>query len=616
MTKIQFGRMRLIAAAISFCAGLCSAEDVTWAVPCASPVRWLENVDNWNPARFPGADDTVVLGTSAASPADVYLSSGDVIAVFNATVASTADTSAKVTVQSGASLTFASTAFTNRFSDASRTFSELDIDGGTASFSSLAWFSDTGTGSVIRVRNGGALNFANKVTFGNNRTDFKGATKMYIGTGSTVRQDASSNFILGDGKTTGAGTGSGGEIEINGGTFIAGKRLYFHCGPYDSHYGHGSIRLKSGEFSFADADGALIFFGGGCLANELIQSGGNFSGGFSFQMTVPSKGDNLIAISGGTNTAPSWAFGTLSGNTSGRMHMRIMGREGIVKVGSVSFYSSYGDSFTTPPIFMEFVVDPSTRRDSTYPATPVYVTKARYSGGYGAIRGVHHIRPAGGVQIVHQDYFPMYVKAHDGWIDGHGYDQIESDDSGHGFCRYLYGSNGQYQMIGDEMWTNVFAVVYKNEVLGTDGATWQFRQKLKAEAELVSGAAALATPVVRGWLALPALTKRELRNLKLAKVRFAVTPGEGESLQSVVEGFRTNGYPDSAVEASGIYNVCLVVPKSRLAVGVATDKMLIDFAEYPNYASAKNGTPMIRARVSAVKWDPTFVQRGMDISFR
>lgn len=180
-------------------------------------------------------------------------------------------------------------------------------------------------------------------------------------------------------------------------------------------------------------------------------------------------------------------------------------------------------------------------------------------------------------------------------------------DNQRGFRRYRGGADDQYQTVGEEMWTNQFVTVYsESEVFDEVHNAWQFRQKLKAEAALVDGAAAFATPVVRGWMALPSLRAREVRDMKKARVRLAVVPGADETLQSIVDGFKANGYPDSAVETDGIYNVSLVIPASRLAAGVATDKVIFDFAVYPNYNAAKTKTPTIRATLSAVKWDPEF----------
>ena len=348
------------------------------------------------------------------------------------------------------------------------------------------------------------------------------------------------------------------------------------------------------------------------MPNAFIQSGGQFTGCLSFQAGTGS--DNLVEISGGTNTCDRWRFGTSSGNTTGRMHMRIVGRNGVVKVGGGSFHTPYNkEDFTEPPILMEFVVDPSTRRDSAYPVTPVYVTKwGGGNGGYVLVRGVHHIRPAGGAQLVHQDYFPMYVKGHDGWISGHSGENMEAPDTERGIGRYRGGTDDQYQTVGEEMWTNQFVTVYNSsEFFDTPSNAWQFRQKLKAEAEIASGATALETPVVRGWMALPSLTARNLERMETARVRLAVTPGEGETLQSIVDGFKANGYPDSAVESDGIYNVSLVIPAGRLAAGVSTDKILFDFAVYPNYAAAKSKTPTVRATLSAAKWDPEIKQSGL-----
>ena len=104
--------------------------------------------------------------------------------------------------------------------------------------------------------------------------------------------------------------------------------------------------------------------------------------------------------------------------------------------------------------------------------------------------------------------------------------------------------------------------------------------------------------------------------MKKARVRLAVTPGTGETLQSIVDGFRENGYPDSAVESEGIYNVSLVIPTERLVSGVDSDKILFDFAVYPNYKAAKNKTPTIRATLSAAKWDPLIVRPGFTLIFK
>lgn len=596
---------------------LCRADTVSWNVSCVEPVRWLQSAGNWNPTQFPGAADTAVLGIASATPVDVYLTANDMVSISNASVANAANTTVKISVQTGASLIFANSVETTWFANESNTHSELDVDGGSVTFNGGAWFSDTGTGNVIRVRNGGTIDFENAVVFGKAGDTYDGVTKMYIGHGSVVRQNSSYSFLLGDGATVNNGAGAGGEIEIDGGTFVVGDQLFVHCGPWSGYKGHCSIRLKSGEFSFSGSSKSIHFWGCGDVANEFIQSGGQFTGNLSFQWL--SGSDDLIEISGGTNTADAWSFGTSSGYNYGRMHMRIVGRESVVKVGRGSFYSAYSAAdFTEPPLLMEFVIDPTTRRDSNLPMTPVYVTTPGYSGGYREIRGVHHIRPAGGAQLVHQDYFPMYVKGHDGWIADHGYEQIESPSDNiytSGFNRYRYGADDQYQTVGEEMWTNVFVVAYKNEVLGTSGATWQFQQKLKSEAAFADGAAALETPVPRGYLDLPAIVARDMRDMKKARVRLAVTPGAGETLQSIVDGFRENGYPDSVVEAAGIYNVCLVIPKSRLAVGVADDKVLFDFSVYSNFKAAKNKTPTIRATLSAAKWDPLIVRRGIVMAF-
>ena len=599
----------VLAAAIAATPAITStAGTITWNTSCGQPVRWLESVSNWTPAQFPGATDTVVLGQSGASPADVCLANGDSVSVLNAEVACVANTTAKITVNSGASLTFNDANATNWFGNANPASSELDVDGGSVTFNGMAWFSDRGSGNTIRIRNGGTVDFGKDVVFGNNRIGYEGATKMYIGPGGIVRQNASGRFILGGGWLSGGDKGSGGEIEIDGGTFIAGNNLYFRCGPYGAqygYYGHGEIRLKSGNFSFAGSDQNLHFFGQGALAGKFIQSGGNFAGNLSFQRGVPAESDNLIEISGGTNTCSSWKFGTSSGDNGGRMHMRIVGREGVVKVGTVSLHTPYNaSSFTEPPILMEFVVDPTTRRDTDFPVTPVYVTVRGYNGGYREIRGVHHVRPAGGAQLVHRDTFPIYVKEHDGWASSYVEGSQESTDGSHGFWRYRFAADDQYQTIGAEMWTNVFDAVSKNEILGTTGYTWQFQQKLKAGAALADGAAALETPVVRGYLALPEIAVRDLRDMRFGRVRLAVTPGAGETLQSIVDGFKANGYPDSVVEADGIYNVSLVIPTERLVAGISTDKILFDFAEYPNYNAAKTKSPTIRATISAVKWDP------------
>ncbi|MBR4259397.1 MAG: hypothetical protein IKQ17_10225 [Kiritimatiellae bacterium] len=560
----------------------------------------------------PNSGSAVVIGTSEALSADVYLAPGDSVAVANASVANAANAVARIEVQSGSSLTLSDSVATNWFSDATSAFSVLDVSGGALTVSGPALFSDAGTGNVIRVTDGGTIDFNNIAVFGKSGAGYTGPTKMYIGPSSIVRQNASYDFFLGDGKTLNVGGGHGGEIEIDGGTFVAGNNFYIHCAPYDSWQGHGVIRLKGGEFSFAGTGQNVHFYGGGNMPNEFIQSGGRFTGNLSFQADTGS--DNLVEISGGTNECAAWNFGTLSGKTTGRMHMRIVGREGVVKVGSGGFHTPYSsDSFTEPPILMEFVVDPTTRRDSAYPVTPVYVTKAGYSSGYLAIRGVHHVRPAGGAQLVHRDAFPMYVKANDS--PSNTPPQVESSNNNNGFRRFRYGEDDQYQTIGEEMWTNVFVTVEGNEILGTQGCTWQFQQKLKEEAALVDGAAALATPVVRGYLALPSLKANNLNNMMSARVRLAVMPGDGETLQTIVDGFKANGYPDSVVESSGIYNVSLVIPTERLVAGVTTDKILFDFSEYPTYRAAKDKTPTIRATLSAAKWDPKGVS-GFSIFVR
>ena len=577
------------------------ADIVQWAVPCVEPMWWLQSANNWSPARFPGASDTAILGNASVSPADVYLAPGDTVAVTNVSVANDANAVVKIDVRSGASLTLGDPVSTNWFADAASAFSEIGVSGGALTVNGPAWFSDAGTGNVIRVTDGGTIDFNNIAVFGKSGAGYTGPTKMYIGPGSIVRQNASYDFFLGDGKTLNVGGGHGGEIEIDGGTFVAGNNFYIHCAPYDAWQGHGVIRLKGGEFSFAGTGQNIHFYGGGNLPNEFFQSGGRFAGNLSFQ--AGSASDNLVEVSGGTNECAAWNFGTLSGSNAGRMHMRIVGREGVVKVGSGGFHTPYNsDSFTEPPILMEFVVDPTTRRDSGYPVTPVYVTKAGYSSGYLAIRGVHHVRPAGGAQLVHRDAFPMYVKANDS--PSNTPPQVESTNNNNGFRRFRYGEDDQYQTIGEEMWTNVFVTVRESEILGAAGYTWQFQQKLKDAAALVDGAAALATPVVRGYLALPSLKANNLNNMTSARVRLAVTPGDGETLQTIVDGFKANGYPDSVVESSGIYNVSLVIPAERLVAGVTTDKILFDFAEYPTYKAAKDKTPTIRATLSAAKWDP------------
>ena len=575
-----------------------NAGDVTYIGPTGEPIRWGASASNWEPARIPTADDRAVVRSAA-----LYLGSGDAHTVSNAAIANAANASAKITINAGASLSFASAGATSIFADSSGATSEIDVDGGSLSFAGKVQFSDAGAGSTIRVRNNGTLDLGADAVFGKNAPFYAGATRLFVTSGGSVLQNSAGVLFFGDGNKWNGAQGAGGEIEINGGTLVAGNQIVMQSAGYSGNTGKAIIRLKEGSLTFSGSDKSLTFWGG--LTNALFQSGGSYTGNLSFQGAVLASGDSLIELSGGTNAVSDLRFGTESGNNDGRLHMRIIGREVVVKIGKGNFNSSYStNNLSSPPIFMEFVVDSTTRRDSTYPVTPVYVTVNRYDGGYGVIRGVHHVRPAGGAQLVHQNYFPMYVKAHDGWIDGHGYDAIESTDSQHGFRRIGYGNCGQWRTVGSDMWTTEFAVVAKNEILGTSGYVWQMRQTLKTEAAFVDGAAALATPVARGWLALPALAAKDIRDMKRASVRLALVPGTGETLESLVAGFRANGYPGSVVELKGIYNVRLDIPVERLVAGVATDRVLFDFAEFPNYNAAKNDTPTVRATISAVKWDP------------
>ena len=553
---------------------------VTYVGPTGEPVRWGESASNWSPARLPGADDRAVVNT-----ADLVLESGDSYTVSNASVACAANASAKITINAGASLSFASASAENLFADAS---------GATT----------IGAGNVVNVHNGGHLNLgADKTIFGKGRYDFSGATRMSVTGGGSVMQDSAGTLYFGDGDQYSGGGGSGGEILIDGGSFTAGNRIIMNCARYDTSSGYAVIRIKNGSFSFSGSMNQIDFWGG--VTNAIIQSGGSFEGSIAIQDSVAAKGDALMEVSGcATNTAAEWRFGTSSGNNSGRIHLRIVGRDCVVKVGKGSFHTPYNDSaFTEPPMLVEFVVDPSTRRNSDYPMTPVYVTTARYNGGYGGIRGVHHVRHQ--TALPGDTQGPMYVKAHDGFIDGQGTASMESTDGGHGFCRYRYGADDQYQTVGEDMWDTDFLTVNgQNFALGTTGYMWQMRQKLKSEAALADGAAALATPVVRGYLALPAITTKDLRDMKRGSIRLALIPGTGETLESLVAGFRANGYPGSVVETDGIYNVRLDIPVERLLAGVATDKVLFDFSEYPNYNAAKTKSPTVRATIAAAKWDP------------
>ena len=73
---------------------------------------------------------------------------------------------------------------------------------------------------------------------------------------------------------------------------------------------------------FAGQKGPQIWGG---RTNALIQSGGAFSGVLSFQGGT--SADSLVEISGGSNVASSWSFGTSSGSTAGKMHLRIILRK-------------------------------------------------------------------------------------------------------------------------------------------------------------------------------------------------------------------------------------------------------------------------------------------------
>ena len=439
---------------------------------------------------------------------------------------------------------------------------------------------------------------------------------MFVTDGGSVVQDPAGVLFFGLGDTSQGPLGAGGELEIDGGTFSAGNQIIMRCGGYDGFRSCALIRLKNGSLAFTGPDGLLDFWGG--ITNALIQTGGTFTGILTAQASVRSDGDALVEVSGcATNKMPELRFGTSTGNTDGRLHLRIVGRDSVVKLGRGLFHTPYNDAaFTEPPMLVEFVVDPTTRRNSDYPMTPIYITTARWNGGYAEIRGVHHVRPAGGAQLVHRDIFPMYVKAHDGWIVNVS-GSAESTDGGHGFCRYRYGADDQYQTVGEEMWDTDFMTLYgQNFALGTTGDMWQMRQKLKPEAALADGAAALATPVVRGYLALPAIAEKDLRDMKRGSVRLALIPGTGETLESLVAGFRANGYPGSIVETDGIYNVRLDIPVERLLAGVSTDKVLFDFSEYPNYNAAKTKSPTVRATIAAAKWDPKIVEPATVIYMR
>jgi hypothetical protein len=135
------------------------AGDVTYVGPTGEPVRWGESASNWSPARLPGADDRAVVNT-----ADLVLESGDSYVVSNASVACAANASAKITINTGASLSFASADAENHFTGKSGATSEIDVDGGTLSFAGLVRFHDFGAGNIVRVHNNGRLNLGAKYT--------------------------------------------------------------------------------------------------------------------------------------------------------------------------------------------------------------------------------------------------------------------------------------------------------------------------------------------------------------------------------------------------------------------------------------------------------------------
>ena len=398
---------------------------------------------------------------------------------------------------------------------------------------------------------------------------------------------AAKTLYFGDGTPYVGASGAGGSLTVEGGSLTA-SGITMHCS------GDAVVRLMSGTVGLGT--GSLHFWGG--RTNALIQSGGAFSGVLSFQGGT--SADSLVEITGGSNAASSWSFGTSSGSTAGKMHLRIVGSAADVRVGKGSFHTPYSEAaYTAPTVFAEFTVGPDAERRDAFAVSPVYVTTPRYSGGYASIRGVHHLRPAGGVQLMTRDFIPLYVKGHDGWIVNHGYEQVESDDSQHGFTRSRF-----YSLVGAGLWQDSFRVVYTNAVLGTSGATWQFGLKRGEEGGLSDGATALDEPLVRGFFRLPKLARETLDRLTRASVRLRLEPTGGETLETLVAGFRANGYEGSAVEECGIYNVRLDIPVWRLTANAETDWLLFDFAEYPTYAAAAAGASAVRARVAAAKWDP------------
>lgn len=609
MPKVATGCAVL--AASLFCPEVALAENVSWVG--GNSTNSMTEPENYSPQRLPTSADTFIVGKNAR----LNLPGGASLHLGAANIANVSYERVFVTLNPYSELAFDGTDKTVWVSQTSsyntnHNGTEFTLDHAKMTIGSkvfnLAGMNAVGYTNSIVIKTGSTLSLTNgliKLHGGSYDLPYdKGPLNIIdVQEGGVFEIKNASQLILGrsDGDAlTSGGVGQGGVLRVSGGSVRSsstkGRAIGFTHGGSTT----GCVEMTAGEIRLAGENSYMVMANQGVSVARYLQSGGVFTNGcFYFEKALSGNTPQReIDISGnGVIYQGAMNFNLYSGDASNpRAILRIRGSKARV---STDFYYPHANIQDKPFIFQDYRLTGDAAAGA-FPVARHYIRHVQWDGFKGAyaqkVWGVYRVSPEGGAQLLHTDSVDLLCRDHQG---------EESFITDH----QAYGG-----LLFPDLWTAY--VETKNNYQrpnGTVGWTHVFGARLNPSAKMPNGTP-LATPVVRGYVELPAF--RHLENVSNVVVRLEVVPQGTETLASVVARMKSVGGVDAVVDQSvSPYNVGIKINHADLVENVTTDKLLFDFSEVDTFDQALNTEPIkVNALVRTATC--TYDKPGLLVIFR
>ena len=422
---------------------------------------------------------------------------------------------------------------------------------GARYFNGWCGASDTSITGKTLICSGTTLNITNAMQFG---------VANRVGCEGSMTLDGGTLNIHGNFEVSFNGTSS---LRVKGGTLlrdgtISAQKSFTMGGSSRVYLEGGAVTVKG--TSTDTSRGAFYFYG----PAAVIQSGGTVSLG---SIPVESQDDSFYEISGGSlDVEKGIRVGKVSKNATACTTIRLRG-------SGFEFSTSDVGNASVPRKLMPSFYDFRIRSDAKPGKKGVgFIDYHTGTTVYGAWRAV----PDGGVAIVHTNLFPLIVQRAGNALE----------------LKYDFEDNAASH---DLMQTGLFKIAVPAE------APHMIRADLNPSAELASGWAN-EVGVAAGFVRLPRISNPD--NLGAANLKLKVKMlGEKDlaSLKADIEGAGLG--PVKVDGAAADYNLVVGLPKSCLARGSSTSKVLVDFTTVTGALAAQTGTVTTNALIQAVAVD-------------